>query len=78
MGEGFYRCRVNDADPLTGFVQKERQWFAISASRFQTGVDVLDALLCQPLLELGKAGRGVGEEFVPELPLRVDEADVEL
>jgi hypothetical protein len=41
-------------------------------------VDVLNAVLCEPLTQVLKAGFVVGKDSVAELTLRVDEADVEL
>jgi len=78
LSEGFDRSRVNDADSVARLVQKESQCFAISAGGFQTGMNSLNALLLEPLLELCKASRGVGKDFMLEFAAWLDEAGVEL
>ncbi len=51
---------------------------ASSASGFQTGVDTLDALLCQPLTQLLKACCSIWKDFMTEGAAWVDEAHIEL
>lgn len=78
MREGFDGRRVDDADSVTRLVQKERERPAVSAGGLQTGVDSLDALLGEPLLELLEAGRVVRKDFMFKFAVKVDETNVEL
>ncbi len=59
-------------------MKKECERLTIRAGRFQTGVDTLDALLCQPLTQLRETCRIVSEDFMLELTAIIDETDVEL
>jgi hypothetical protein len=66
------------AVPMTCLMQTERERLAVSAGRFQAGVNALDTLLGEPLLKLLEARRTVGEDFVLEFAILIDEADIEL
>lgn len=59
-------------------MKKECERLAIRASGFQTGMNTLDALLCQPLTQLREACQIVSEDFMLELTAIIDETDVEL
>jgi hypothetical protein len=59
-------------------MKKERECFSIRAGGFHTSMDSLDALPGKPLTQLLKARSSVGKDFMLELALLLDKADVEL
>lgn len=59
---------VDDADPPAGFVQKQRQRLAIAARGLHAHVRSGAFLTLQPLQQLPKARRGVGEGALAVLP----------
>jgi hypothetical protein len=61
---------------VPGLVEVGGERVAVSGGGLQAGMGVADAVLREPLGELGEAGLGVGEDLVAELTALTDEAGV--
>jgi len=63
---------------VPGLAQVSGERFRVGAGGLQAGVNLADAVVREPLGELGEAGLAVGEDAVAETTVLAEEAGVEL
>ena len=78
IGKGSNGCRVDEADQIIGFKQKQCERLAVSSGCFEASVQIADLMRAEPSDELLEAVPGVGEDFMFSFAVWLNQTDIEL